>query len=597
MGSLLFLVFGFVALLLIGIFVPKIIHKVLTTREGEPSKLLVQAPRVVAWGLMAVWFLSLSFVHVPINQVGLLNRIWGTEREQGAVLARTDNQRGPQADILGPGTAFIPFVHVFFDVETVDQFIVPDGYYGLLTARDGDPMPSGQYVAPGWEAGTEKAMLDANTFLSKGGVKGPQLFVLTPGTYPLNTYLWDAKVIPATVDSNGKITDYGTMATVIPAGSVGVVKSNVTDQGMVCKETEEKVDTTSIHNDNALSALLVPKGCTGIWNTVLTPGAYYLNRLAYQVTMVDTRVQMLQYQGGYDSRKIELNVGLDGKIEQAESTETIKVPEGAADSAINVKVGSWVVHQDLRMVIQISPDNAPIVVGAVGGLSQIENSIVTPAVQSVVRDVMGGVLQFPGETAPRQVEINDLIVNREFIQGVIEDRIRSEGAKAGLSVREVRLQNPDIPPEMLLGNKREQLAQQMKQAFEQEQVTQEQRIQVEQAKATADQQEALVTAQIEVQVSELRIQKRTNEGNAEKTYLEQLAAGQKAQALVLGEENVLLLNMVDKALLALKDNPEILGSIKLPSTMVLGNGSFEGVAAIVKDALGGTPRTDAKLPQ
>jgi hypothetical protein len=591
MGSLLFLAFGFIALLCIGIFVPKIIHKILTTKDQQPSWLLVQAPRFLAWGIMAVWFLSLSFVHVPINQVGLLNRIWGTEREQGAVLARTDNQRGPQADILGPGTAFIPFVHVFFDVETVDQFVVPDGYYGLLTARDGDPMPAGQYVAPAWKEGTEKSMLDAKTFLSSGGVKGPQLYVLTPAIYPLNTYLWDAKVIPATAE------DRGTQATIIPAGSVGVVKSNVTEPGKVCKEVEEKVDTTTIHNDNALSALLVPKGCTGIWNEVLTPGAYYLNRNAYQITPVDTRVQMLQYQGGYVSRKIELNVGLDGKIEQTETSETVETPTGAADDAINVKVGSWVVHQDLRMVIQISPDNAPIVVGAVGGLKQIEDSIVTPAVQSVVRDVMGGVLNFPGEPAARQVEINDLIVNREFIQGVIEDRIRAEGAKAGLSVREVRLQNPDIPPEMLLGNKREQLAQQMKQAFEQEQTTQEQRIKVEQAKATADQQESLVTAQIGVEVSKLTIDKRTNEGKAEQSYLEALAAGQKAQALVLGEENVLLLNMVDKVLASLGKNPEILGSVRLPSTMVLGSGSFEGVAAIVKDALGGSPRQDAKLPQ
>jgi len=591
MGGLLFLAFGLVALLLIGAFAPNFIHKILTSKESEPSKLLVQAPRVIAWGVMVVWVLSLSFVHVPIGQVGMLNLIWGAEREQGAILARSGSQRGPQTDLLGPGTKFIPFVHVLYDVETADQFVVPDGFYGLLTAKDGAPMPAGQYVAPAWKEGTESEMLDAATFLTKGGIKGPQLYVLTPGIYPLNTYLWDARTEAAS-DTNS-----GTRATIIPAGSVGVVKSNVTDPGIVCKQVEEKVDTTVAHDSNALSALLVPKGCTGIWNEVLTPGAYYLNRLAYQVTIVDTRVQTLQYAGGYDSRKIELNVGLDGKIEQAESASKISTPEGAADSAINVKVGSWVVHQDLRMVIQVSPENAPIVVGAVGGLKQIEDSIVTPAVQSVVRDVMGGLLLFPSETVARQVEINDLIVNREFIQSVIEDRIRAEGAKAGLSVREVRLANPDIPPEMLLGNKREQLAQQMKQAFEQEEVTQTQRIKVEQAKATADQQESLVTAQIGVEVSKLTINKRTNEGQAEQAYLEALAAGQKAQALVLGEENVLILNMVDKVLASLGKNPEILGSIKLPSTMVMGGGSFEGVAAIVKDALGGAPRSEAKLPQ
>lgn len=118
------------------------------------------------------------------------DRIWGTGCEQGAVLARTDNQRGPQADILGPGTAFIPFAQPggLSDVKPVDQFVVPDGEHGLLTARDGDPMPAGQYVAPAWKEGTEKSMLDATSPLSSGGVKGPQLYVLTPAIYPRNTY-------------------------------------------------------------------------------------------------------------------------------------------------------------------------------------------------------------------------------------------------------------------------------------------------------------------------------------------------------------------------------------------------------------------------
>ena len=58
--------------------------------------------------------------------------------------------------------------------------------------------------------------------------------------------------------------------------------------------------------------------------------------------------------------------------------------------------------------------------------------------------------------------------------------------------------------------------------------------------------------------------------------------------LVLGEENVLLLNMVDKVLLALGNHPEILGSVKLPSTMVMGNGSLEGFAAILGKTMSGT---------
>ena len=54
--------------------------------------------------------------------------------------------------------------------------------------------------------------MDAEVFLNKGGQRGPQLSVLTPGRYRLNDYLWDVEILDAVE---------------VPAGFVGVVKSNV----------------------------------------------------------------------------------------------------------------------------------------------------------------------------------------------------------------------------------------------------------------------------------------------------------------------------------------------------------------------------------
>src|SRR4029077_2126934 len=53
---------------------------------------------------------------------------------------------------------------------------------------------------------------DAEYFLVHGGQRGPQTTILTPGTYRLNTYLWDLAIYNA-VD--------------VAEGFVAVVKPNV----------------------------------------------------------------------------------------------------------------------------------------------------------------------------------------------------------------------------------------------------------------------------------------------------------------------------------------------------------------------------------
>ena len=577
MFGLLFMGLGLVVLLLIAVLGPKIARVIFSEVPGHPvwiGQVFRYASAVVA----VLWFLSLSFVDVGSQQVGQLTRIWGSALPPGQIIARTSDVRGPQAWILGPGMQFIPFVNVFYDVEYKDQVTILPNHYGLLIARDGAPMPDGAYLAPSFPTG-KGDFLDAQVFLNNGGVKGPQLTVLTPGTYRLNTYLWDY------------VSDDTTLATNVPTGFVGVVKSNVTEDGSQC-QTQKATVSGSVDAD-AMSSLLVPRGCRGVWQDVLTSGAYYLNKLAYEVTQVDTRVQTWPYAGGYTARKIDLNVDSSGNVEQTPGSEDVAVPSDAAGPSISAKVGSFVVHQDLRLVLQISPDNASIVVGAIGDMKKVEDSVVTPAVQSVVRDVLGGKLVFPNELDSagfaiyRQVDIQDLISNRDVLQNEIEKRIRAAGAKAGLSVREVRLANPDIPPEMLLGNKRQLLAQQLKQAYEQEQIAQQQRITVEQTKATADQQSTLVTAQINLQVANLKVATRSAEGDAEKAFLVKQAEGQKAQADVLGSQNVMMLNLAQRVLDNVAAHPDILGSIHLPSTMVIGENGLNSVAAILNQGLRG----------
>jgi hypothetical protein len=173
--------------------------------------------------------------------------------------------------------------------------------------------------------------------------------------------------------------------------------------------------------DSGLVAQLVPKGYIGIWNKTLAPGQYYLNRDAFDVKFIDTRVQTWKYLGGYKRRYIDLQVGQDGKIEQKEWDETFPVPKDAADQAISSRIEGWLVPIDLRVLIQVTPENAPFVVATVGDIKEVEDKILTPTIRSVVRNVTGSVEKFTEEGGQRKVL--DLIEKREEIETAIETKI------------------------------------------------------------------------------------------------------------------------------------------------------------------------------
>ena len=515
---------------------------------------------------------SSSFVFVDANSVGHLKRIYAFENMRPGQIIALEGQKGPQARILGPGFHVIPLVRVLFDFEEFQVVNVPEGYYGQITTLDGARMPDGMFIAPAIPDDRVADMLNAETFLGEGGIKGPQETVLKPGNYRLNRYLFSVNVSPDTT------------ATIVPAGHVGVVKSNVRQPDARCVE-EEVSATDSLAG--ALSVPLVPQGCVGIWKTPLLPGAYYLNRAAYQVTLVDTRVQTWEYKGGFTKRIIDLSVDQEGNIKQVERTELHNVPQNAADRAVFVKVEGWDIPQELRVLVQVSPENAPIVVGAVGGLAEIENRILTPAIRSIVRNVAGSEIQLPdpdnpGNVITRSTRVLDLIESRDALEQNVETLVIREGRKAGVDIREIRLGEPSIPPELLVSRLRQQLADQLSQAYARETEAQGKRIETEQARSTANEQPRLVAAQIAVQVARQREEERAALGRAERQYLEELARGQLAQAEVLGQDRVALLQALEKLLVSLERKPELVGLVgKLVPNTVVGDGSgLAGAAAI-----------------
>jgi hypothetical protein len=589
------------------------------------------------WG----WY---STVQPGGNEIALLDRVYFCKPIKEGRNIALEGECGRQARIIMPGLKVESWIGFLYNIKTIPMIDVPDGHYAVLSAKDGLKLDEGQVAAKPWLIGnhafTNDAgknvtgdMLDATFFLTDGmGRKGPQATVLTPGRYPINTYLMDVSgdVLVGKTDNNPGTLSMEYVRTTVLTGQVGVVKSAI-DESVVPSFVQDAAGTAvSCSASNVeekslgqIKAVLVPVGCRGVWKHPLTPGDYFINKLVYHVENVETRVQNWTYEGGYTRRVIELTVDNKGGITQVAHDENVTSPAGAAGESVAIKVEGWTVYQAIRLQARVRPDDAPLVVAAVGDLKAVEDRIITPQVQSVLRDVGGSRIEVTNaaefdeakseldalkarlevlkdlrtdvgmnpeqraqETADlekqiaafklpeanlkvtRPTRVLDFQNERAALEKLSASDIQKIGNEAGIDIVNVTFGNTDIPPELLVARKIEQLSGQLRNAYTQMRTAQVQRQSMEAATALADQQHDLVTAQIKVQTSELGIKSRNNAGIGEQQYLEHLALGQRAQVDVLGQDRVLTFNIVQEVL----NHPEAIAAIHFPSTFTLGGG-------------------------
>ena len=542
------------------IFSINIYRKKDTPVFGLPSKYSVYIGHLVLV-LSLLGVASRSFFYVNSDETAHLKRIYfGADLPIGQIIA-LDGQKGPKANIYGTGFHFIPLVRILHDVEFSRVIDIPEGQYGFVSSLDGMPLRDGQFISDelivpeskdGEPVSRFYGFYDAEFFLKNGGQRGPQLTVLTPGRHRLNSYLFKVDLKPATD---------------VPTGHVAVIRSNVQEDNSIdCPNSGVNEGQAG----GAIAAPIVPVGCIGVWSEPLPPKRYYLNLAAFVPTVIPTRLVNWNYKGGYTARRIDLKVSDDGQIIQTENSEPMPIPADAADKAINVRVEGWTIPVEARIIVQVHPKNAPRVVASIGDLKRIEDTVITPTVRDVLRTIGG---------APER-KVLDFIEKRDEISELVEAALIKEAEKTGVTVQEVRLGEPAIPPELLVASLREQLAKQLEKTYIQEKEAQQARIAVQKEKATADQQPTLVKAQIEKEAAKERKETLRLEGEGEKLKLIEIAKGQKEQVSVLGQDRVMRLQMLEKTLNAAVANPDI---VKVSTVNVQsGQGStLEGAAAVL----------------
>lgn len=435
-----------------------------------------------ALAVLVLFFFLGSFRFVPEDRIGVvIKNVGGKGLPPGQIIA-TDGEKGPQAQILPPG--WHPFLFPFvFDVEFYPVVRVETGQVGLLTARDGQPLPNDSIYAPIWTDTDVKRMAqDAEYFLGQGnGYKGPQTSVLRPGSYRINPKLFDVELVPITN---------------VERATVGVVKSNVGEPPASASE-----DT------------LVGPNERGIRRDPLEPKEYYLNRKAFEVTVVSTAKRVLEF--------------TKAQSDDAEREITVRSSDG------------FTFPVDVRVEYEIKPVDAPRVVATFRDDGELLQDRLISAVRSVFRNNAEG------------VKALDYVQQRSGQESQSLSMLQTRLAPLGVTVTGVAIGDVgdrETLGELLQTQTDREIALQEQITFQEQERAAEQRKQLTRTQQEAEEERRLATARYEVQIAEEDKRKRIIAAEAEAEAIlvraEAQAAAFRAIAREIGAGNAALIEVL-----------------------------------------------------
>ncbi len=373
---------------------------------------------------------------------------------------------------------------------------------------------------------------NARAFFSSGGQRGPQIEILRPGTYRINTQAFVISDVAMTTIPDNKVglvttkdgqplrtgdiagpevenhhafqdgqafIDAGGFKgrqeqvllagayylnpefveveliemTSVPIGHVGVVIAFVGNAPAKITRTEGTVNHANI----------VAKGERGVWDEPLDPGKYPINTYIQSVELVPTTNIVLNWANAKtESHNLDSNL----------STITVRSADGFS------------FNLDVSQIIHISPDDASKVIARFGSMQNLVTQVLEPLIGNYFRN---------------SAQSADIIV---FLQARADQQQAAkaaiEGALKGYSVQAVDTLIGDIsPPEELMKTLTDRkVANQRQLTYAQQRDAEIARQELAQATARADTTSKVVDAARQVEIAELTAQAKVKsaEGDA-----------------------------------------------------------------------------------
>jgi uncharacterized membrane protein YqiK len=210
-------------------------------------------------------------------------RIYAPDRAQNAhnnfqdpiAFLKQGGVKGIQLRTLPPG--LWPIHPYLFRVSIAKVTVIPQGKVGVVTATDGAPLDPGRLLGKAIEG--HRNFQDAEQYIASGGQKGPQVDILTPGTYRVHT-----QSAPIDGTNEGKPGEFYVRlfdATVINENQIGLVEaldgSQLNPRDYVAEPVEGHDNFQDGHE------FIGKGGQRGPQKDILLPGTYYINPLLFKV--------------------------------------------------------------------------------------------------------------------------------------------------------------------------------------------------------------------------------------------------------------------------------------------------------------------------
>ncbi|MGN8070791.1 SPFH domain-containing protein [Mucilaginibacter sp. SG564] len=231
-----------------------------------------------------------GMVIVPDNRIGLVVKKFTLSSKSrlpdGRIIA-IHGEAGMQAKALAPGLywGLWPWQYGI----TMEAFtVIEQNKLGLVKAKDGASLDTGRVL--GKPVDCDKFQ-DAIAFLDNNGQKGPQAAFLTPGSYRINTFLFEIEMVPITQIHENKV------------GIVTTLDGEPLDKGEIAGES-----VSGHKNYQDPIAFINAGGRKGLQEDVILAGTYYLNPWFVIVEQVDMTYIPIGYVGVVNSF-----VGPEGK--------------------------------------------------------------------------------------------------------------------------------------------------------------------------------------------------------------------------------------------------------------------------------------------
>jgi uncharacterized membrane protein YqiK len=237
---------------------------------------------------------KVPLVEIGADELGVIEAIDGEPMPMGSIFApdRAQNAhnnfqdpiafikqggvKGIQLRTLPPGKwAIHPYL---FRVSIAETTVVPPGSVGIITAADGGPLDAGRLHGKAIE--NHKNFQDAEAFVYNGGQKGPQVEILTPGTYRIHTESTSSE------DGSRQAGLFSVRmfdATMITENQIGLVEA--LDGAPLDPRDYVAMPVSGHDNFQDSNAFITAGGQRGPQKDILLPGTYYINPLLFKVIL------------------------------------------------------------------------------------------------------------------------------------------------------------------------------------------------------------------------------------------------------------------------------------------------------------------------